>query len=176
MVFKRFFLLLGLISLSSCVSIRVASDYDQNVDFSKFKTYAFYKAGIDKVEISDLDKRRILRAIEKAMISKGFTSSDSPDLLINISTTARERVDVDPWGFNYGFGWGWGPWNWGMNYNNVYTRTEGTLYIDFVDATKKELIWQGKGIGNLPTSAKNRDEKINEFVSEILEIYPPSKG
>ena len=48
-----------LLILASCSSVSVYSDYDKNVDFAPYKTYAFFKPGIDKVEISDLDKRRI---------------------------------------------------------------------------------------------------------------------
>ena len=50
--------------LFSCSSLNVFTDHDTGVDFSKYKTYAYFKPGIDKVEISDLDKRRILKAID----------------------------------------------------------------------------------------------------------------
>ena len=82
----NFLPVLLLFVLGSCCSVRVATDYDKNVDFGQFKTYAFYKNGIDKVEISDLDKKRILRAIDEVMASKGFTKSENPDLLVNIFT------------------------------------------------------------------------------------------
>ena len=78
--------LLLLLILSSCSSVRVAADYDKNASFDTYKTFAFYKTGIDKAEISDLDKRRILRAIEAEMLNKGFVKSESPDLLVSIFT------------------------------------------------------------------------------------------
>ena len=81
--------------LSACSSVNVNSDYDKKVDFSQFKTYAFYKSGIDKVEISDLDKKRILYSIDETMTSKGLTKSETPDLLINFFTKEREQVDVN---------------------------------------------------------------------------------
>jgi len=68
---KRIKIISGLfmmVIMASCVSVRVSSDYDKNVDFKKYKTFAFYKKGIEKVDISDLDKRRILRAIESGSI------------------------------------------------------------------------------------------------------------
>jgi hypothetical protein len=77
-------LLLTMVSCGSMVSVN--ADYDKKVDFSTYKTFAFYKTGIDKVEISDLDKRRILHAIDQQMLAKGFTKSENPDLLINIFT------------------------------------------------------------------------------------------
>ena len=58
-------LLLLTVALTSCSSVRVAADYDKETSFDDYKTFAFFKPGIDKAEISDLDKRRILRDIEQ---------------------------------------------------------------------------------------------------------------
>ena len=69
---------LMLLVLSSCQSIRVASDYDKEANFTSYKTYAFLKKGIGQVEINDLDKKRILRSIENALITKGFSASENP--------------------------------------------------------------------------------------------------
>jgi hypothetical protein len=157
---------------TSCVSVRVAADYDSKANFKEYKSFAFFKPGIDKAEISDLDKKRILRAIESEMTAKGFTKSQNPDLLISIFTQEKERVDVYN---NFGWGgWGWGPWwGWGGNFNTVTTRTEGVLYIDLIDAKNKELVWQGKGTGYLTDRVSKKEERINLFVKEILMKYPP---
>lgn len=173
----KFLPLLFLFVLASCSSVRVASDFDKNADFNQYKTYAFYKSGIDKVEISDLDKRRILAAIDTELASKGFTKSENPDLLINIFTKSRQQVDINQFnaGWGYGWGWGWNPWMWGGSNTSVSTSTEGTLYIDLVDAKKKELVWQGEGIGVLTQNMNKKDERIQEFVQKILAKYPPEK-
>jgi len=166
-----------LLILTSCSSVIVYSDYDKNVDFAPYKTYAFFKPGIDKVEISDLDKRRILHAIDTEMQAKGFSKSESPDLLVNIFTKSREQVNVNQFSAGWGYGWGWG-WNPYMMYGGqpmISTSTEGTLYIDLIDAKKKEMIWQGEGIGNLTKNVNKKDEKVAEFVSKILAQYPPVK-
>ena len=178
--------LLALVFLSSCVSVKVVSDYDRKADFNGYRTYAFYKTGIDKAQISDLDKKRILKAIETEMGNRGFTKSQNPDVLISIFTKEREQVDV--YNNNFGWGWGWGgfynPWVWGPGWGwggawgpNVSTRTEGSLYIDLIDANDKELVWQGRGVGTL-NNTKDIDKKearIREFVSEILSEYPPNR-
>ncbi|NNE31915.1 MAG: DUF4136 domain-containing protein, partial [Winogradskyella sp.] len=95
------------ILLSSCSSVRVAADYDKEAEFDQYKTFAFFKPGIDKAEISDLDKRRILRAIEAELMAKGMTKSENPDLLVSIFTKSNQRVDV------YNNAWGAGAWGWG---------------------------------------------------------------
>lgn len=170
-----------LLLLSSCSSVQVLSDYDKEANFTEYKSYAFYKTGIDKVQISDLDKKRILRAIEAEMSKRGFTKSESPDLLVSIFTKEKEQVDIynNYWG-GYGYGWGWNPYYWGPGYGGggyASTRTEGSLYIDLIDASSKELVWQGKGVGNLGNinNIEKKEERIREFVSEILMQYPPNQ-
>lgn len=158
--------------MSSCTSVRVASDYDKEANFSDYKTFAFYKTGIDKAEISDLDKRRILRAIESELLAQGLTKSENPDMLVSIFTKSREKVNVynNGWG-GYGYGWGWSPfWN---DFGHVSRSTEGSLYIDLIDANKKQLVWQGKGTGYLTQNTNKKDERIKEFVMKIMEKYPP---
>ncbi|MDN3678002.1 DUF4136 domain-containing protein [Flavobacterium paronense] len=172
----KFILVLLLFVLASCSSVTVNSDYDKKVDFAPYKTYAFHKAGIDKAEISDLDKKRILHSIDEVMSSKGLTKNDSPDLLIAFFTKEREQVNVNQFnaGWGYGWGFGWNPYLWGGN-TTVTRYPEGTLYIDIIDAKKKELIWQGEGEGALTKDTNKKDEVIKEFVTKILEQYPPKK-
>lgn len=163
----------GIFFLISCSSVRVNADYDKKANFSAYKSYAYFKSGIDKAEISDLDKKRILYAIDDVMATKGFAKSETPDLLISIFTKEREVVDVYQ---NYGFGWGWG-WGpgLGMGYSRAITTPEGTLFIDIIDAKTKELIWQGQGTGYLSSNTDKKEERIKEFVSKILEQYPPQQ-
>lgn len=161
--------------ITSCSSVRVAADYDKQVNFDKYKTFAFFKSGIDKAEISDLDKKRILRAIETELLAKGYTKSENPDMLVSIFTKSNQRVDVynNSWGYG---AWGWGApgWGWGWNMQpNVSTRTQGVLFVDLIDAKKKELVWQGQGTGYLSTSMDKKEERIKEFVAKIMEKYPP---
>ena len=148
-------------------------DYDKKANFENYKTYAYNKISVDKLEISDLDKKRILYALDAAMPTKGFSKSENPDVLINIFTKERERVNVYN-NMGWGPGWGWGMgWGMGMGFTQTTTTPEGTLYIDIVDAKTKELVWQGIGTGYLTTNFEKKDERIAEFVSKILEKYPP---
>ena len=168
----RILCLLFLGIIGSCSSVRVASDYDTTVDFSKYKTFSFLKAGIDKVPISEFDKKRIMKSIETELGKKGITrSDDTPDLMVNFFTKESQIVDATPYYYGgWGYGWGYG---WGGTY--VTTSTEGELYIDIIDAKKNELIWQGQGTGYLEQYSEKKDEKVNEFVAKILMQYPPAK-
>ena len=178
-------IVLLLIYATSCSSVRVASDYDTTSNFGEYKTFAFFKPGVDEAEISDLDKRRILRAIETELTQRGFTKSENPDLLVSIFTTERERVNVynNAFGFGrFGFGgfggFGFGGFGFGYPYyggfgNSVSRSIEGTLFIDLIDAEKKELVWQGSGSGYLTQKTEKKEARIKEFVAEIIDAYPP---
>ncbi|NEV93202.1 DUF4136 domain-containing protein [Psychroflexus sp. YR1-1] len=174
-LFKVTLILVGIFLLTSCSSIKVATDYDKEIDFTKYDSFAFYKPGIDAAEISDLDKKRILRAIERELVAKGMVKKINPDLLVSIFTETTENVNV--YQNNFGYGWGWNPYFWGPAGNNtVSTNIEGTLYIDLIDAEKNELVWQGLGTGILSLDMDKKEEKINEIVMKILEKYPPERN
>ncbi len=166
--------LLCLVILTSCSSVRVVSDYDTKVDFTSYKTFAFYKKGIDKASVSDLDKKRIMRAVEAELAAKGFSKSVNPDILVSIFTKSREQVNVSDNNIGIGWGWGYNPWFYGRTNININQYTEGTLFIDFIDKKTNELIWQGIGSGAMKMSnIEKKEERINEFVYKIISTYPP---
>jgi hypothetical protein len=166
--------LLCLVMLTSCSSVKVVSDYDTKVDFTSYKTFAFYKKGIDKASVSDLDKKRIMRAVEAELVAKGFSKSVNPDILVSIFTKSREQVNVSDNNIGIGWGWGYNPWFYGRTNININQYTEGTLFIDFIDKKTNELIWQGIGSGAMKMSnIEKKEERINEFVYKIISTYPP---
>ena len=175
---KNLILLSFCLIFISCSSVRVFSDYDTAVDFKDYTTYAFFKPGIDEIEISDLDKKRILKAIEVELDGKQLTKSETPDLLINLAVKSSNDVYINQ-NNGFGYGYGFGFWNgWGLPNNNIATvssQTNGMLFIDLIDTKTKQLVWQGKGKGYISEYSKKRDERIQYFVTEILKNYPPTK-
>lgn len=177
---KTLFTLLALLSLAivSCSPIQVFTDFEKTATFDQYKTYGYSKESLDRLEISDIDKKRIMRAIDTELATKSFLKNEKPDILIHIFTKSNQRVDVFQNNMGWGGGWGWG-WGWGMgpgmgwSGTQVSTTTEGTLYIDFVDTRTKEMVWQGNGIGILSKNPEKREQNIKLFVSSILEKYPP---
>ena len=163
--------------LSSCNSIRVSSDYNEEINFTEFKTYAFSKSGIDKVEINDIDKKRILRAIDVELYNKGYRkSSIEPDFLINLFTKTNKKIDYYPSNNYYGYAVPYG----GMGhyasswYLNSFSYNEGVLFIDIIDRNKNELVWQGIGKGYIYNDKPdNKNEKIKAMVNKILLQFPP---
>lgn len=149
--------------VTSCNTVQVTYDFDKSTDFNTYKTYNFHQNGIDKLQLNDLDKRRILSAIEANLALKGFTKSESPELLINVLASSKDKVNIDN-GY-YGGYWG-GP-------SRVYQYTSGTIIIDIVDNQKNILIWQGAGSGLNVSNLNTKADDIPKAIEEILAKFPP---
>lgn len=165
--YSLFIILMTGILLTSCSTVRVNYDFDRATDFNTYKTYNFHQKGIDKLELNDLDKRRILSAIEAQMTLKGFTKSDNPQLYINVLASSKEKINID----NGYYGGYWGPY-WGGS-SRVYQYTSGTIIIDIVDNARNILVWQGTGSGLDVSNLNTKAEDIPRAVEEILAKFPP---
>tara|TARA_B100001059_G_C17830221_1_gene584161 strand:- start:2294 stop:2815 length:522 start_codon:yes stop_codon:yes gene_type:complete len=161
-------ILFTLILLIHSCGVYVYYDYDSDVNFDNYSSYSFYQADIDELEISDLDKKRILKSLDLGLKSKGLERSNSPDLLVTFETKSKERVYVN----NY-LPYSWYPFAYNYPYSSSYSSIQGTLYVNLIDSKNQQLIWQGKGVGVLSEYSKDRDKMINDFVVKILEKYPP---
>jgi hypothetical protein len=174
------------VTITSCSSFDVSTDYDPTTDFTTFRTFAVkkdIKIPGDVLEQNNFTRDRVFIAIEHAMLARGFEIVDerSADIIVLTYAGIRERVNMNTYGYSMGPGWGggWGPgWGGGGAFatQTVVTHTnEGTLYIDILDAKAKNLVWKGQGTGVIERSRspKEREEMVNEAVGEILAKFPP---
>lgn len=163
-----FVFVLATVFMISCNTVRVSYDFDRSTDFNTYKTYNFHQKGIDKLELNDLDKRRILSSIEAQLKAKGFTKSENPELLINVLASSKEKIDINN-GY-YGGGY-WGPYYGGPS--RVYQYTSGTIIIDIIDDKKNILVWQGAGSGLNVSNLDSKGDDIPKAIEEILAKFPP---
>jgi hypothetical protein len=175
---KKYFILLAVVVVSACSSLKVTYDYDKQADFAKYKTYA-YSEDSQKLPVGDLNRNRIMSAVDAEMAAKGFSKSDSPDVLIDMHIRAEQKTEAianttgpgyygGPW--RYGYGGGFSTTT--INYNDYI---EGTLFINMVDAAKQQIVWQGRATKTLDenATAEKRDKNINYAVKQIFSKYPP---
>jgi hypothetical protein len=166
-LYPLFVLLFASMLFTSCNTVRVTYDFDRATDFNTYKTFNFHQKGIDKLELNDLDKRRILSSIEAQFKAKGFTKSENPELIINVLASSKEKINIDNgyYGGYYGPYWG-GP-------SRVYQYTSGTIIIDIIDDKKNILVWQGAGSGLNVSNLDSKADDIPKAVEEILAKFPP---
>jgi hypothetical protein len=182
---KLFLLSVILVTAISCSSVKVSSDYDKTVDFSKYKTYAFTNETLN-MPLNDLDRKRVLNGVAAELAGKGFTQSETnPDVLIdiNVKTETNQTATASTTGVGgyggYGYGYRYGGYGYGGGFTtttiNYDTYTDGTLFIDMIDAAKKQLVWQGRGTKTLEedASAQRRQDNLDYALKQIFTQYPP---
>jgi hypothetical protein len=164
----------------SCSIYGVRYDYDQQADFTEFKTFGWMQVP-EKAVISSLVVQRVKNAVNAELKAKGLIMmSSDPDLLIAEHLGKKDKVQVTDWGYSYGsyggsriYGGSRGPGR-----ISTYQYEEGILILDFVDAKSRKLIWRGTAkarVQNLDTPEKS-EKIINAAVKKILEKYPPSSA
>jgi len=124
--------------------------------------------------------KRIVAALEAQLALKGFRKVDvAPDVYVLFHMAFDKEQDISRFstGPIYGgYGWGWGG-GWGATTTEVRVREilVGTLAIDIVDASRKQVAWRGLGTKEVDTDAKpeKRDETISKAVAKIMKNYPP---
>jgi hypothetical protein len=176
-------------ALSACTMQRAAVDYAPGVDFAAYRTYAWSvadaeaAANLEDPRISPLAHERIRAAVDQALSAKGFVKKESPDFIIALRTSLRDRQQVHYWGpdpllwrpgwrrWPYGF---YGPFGYDPFFarTTVSTVTEATLAIDMFDAETNQPIWHGH-----TTQIVGRDDidpaDIQDMVGVILADFPP---
>jgi hypothetical protein len=58
---------------------------------------------------------------------------------------------------------------------DAYQYREGTLIIDLMDASNKNLLWRGWGTSVIDGPIDLTEKQINDAVTKILKAFPPSK-
>lgn len=169
-----FILLASTLGLSSCSPFQVRSDYAQTANFTNYKTY---KIRIDDLKLNDIDKDRVLNELSKQLQTKGLTSGENPDLIVNVKANHKKITDINsssPYGM---YGWG-GGFGWGIGMNRTWTSNynEGAIIVDLIDSKDNKLVWQGIGSGISVDSPKSKQKQIPQIMAEIMANYPPQKG
>jgi len=187
-IISLFGLVLLALSLGACApSVKVRSDTDPGVDMSQYKTYDFFsQLGIEGDGYSNLLGQHFREAISSQMDSRGFTESATPQLQINVTIAAEEKVRVnsyqDPYLYGGYYGYrGYGrygnPWGYagGTTRTTVSQYTQANVYIDMVDASEHKLVWQGVATFTLTEKMQAQmRETVYNTVDKIFTKFPVS--
>ena len=177
--------------LGACSSSPVTTDFDNTVDFTGYKTYAFISdsplmRAPDTPPGSPLLQGRLMKATDAILMAKGYSKVDDPetaDFTVAFTVGARDKVQVnsypEPYRPYYG-AWGWGaPYYAGVGAQSVDVRqyTEGTLAIDVFDVAEHKPAWHGVAKGRITDKMReNPSEAVNTTVSEVLLQFPPGSA
>ena len=161
--------------ITSCGTI-VNYDYEESTDFTQYKTYGYF----DDMQtgLSELDTKRIKRAIDAKLTTMGLTRSDEPDFYIDI--LSQEVMNRNNSSVGVGAGGGGGGGFGGVSVGIPIGGNQNTrqIIIDFVDKAKNErLFWQAVSESTYRRNAspEQREETFVKLVEKIFSGYPPKQ-
>ena len=157
---------------TSC-GIIVNYDYEKSTDFTQYKSYNYF----DDMEtgLSELDTKRLIRAIDTRLETMGMPRSDSPGFYIDIQSQDiqnrnNSNVGVGVGGSGRSVGGGISV---GLPLGGSQNTRE--IVIEFVDDSKGGTFWQAVSESSYSSNAspEKREAKFVALVEKIFTGYPP---
>ena len=193
---RKLILPVFIISLAACTSSppKPTVDHKPNYNFMQVKKIAFYKdsgevSGDNPLQLSDMQRNRIDKALELALSNKGFQMVDDAsqaDLLISWHLATQHKTDVRTYQTPaYGMGYGrYGRYNRYSVYNcwscsptrtevSVQNYTQGTFIVDMIDPALHQSVWRGVTQSRLRGKHNEDQGKYNEAAAAIFASFPP---
>jgi Domain of unknown function (DUF4136) len=164
------FLVLGSLIAQGARAQKITMEYDQTVDFSKYKTFAIRDGQLNSRNPAlggELVKKQIEADIQNDLTAKGLTmvTSGPADLNVRYTFGAARKSELEA----YPAGW----YGMGTRYVRV-PYAEGTLVIDLRDPSTRSLVWRAIAAEDKSDASKIQG-KINDMVKKSIDKYPPKK-
>jgi len=141
--------LLAVLFGAMATSAKMATDFNPNLDFTKYKTFA-YIGGVEslvRMQLNpDLLNNRIHRAVARELTAKGLREvqpEENPDLVVRywVETESSGQVTgTAHWGTYGSYYYGY----WNVMYTTMSTPVthQGLLGIELIDAKARDLAWR----------------------------------
>jgi Domain of unknown function (DUF4136) len=157
---------------------KIKVEYNKNLDFSKFKTFAWgHHDAVSRPTLA----LAIAGAIEEELTKRGLRRvENNPDVYIKMYGSVDSEMSVsytDPLYLGMG---GIPPFDtafmmWGAGGTTAVTVHKGQLVVDIIDASQKKLAWRGMATEKLSDQKKKLVKQVNTAVEKMFQQYPAAK-
>ena len=150
----------------AAVGQQVSVNYNHDVDFAQFHTYAWGSNNANAIKDSIL-AQVAQQDINTAMQDKGLTmvqENQNPDLLLTTNGGMREQTSWNAWGMR-----GWGG---GMGSITPEQNVVGTMIVDLFNAKSQELVWRGIAENTLNNKGNKNQEMVHKAVDKMFKQWP----
>ena len=174
---------LFLLMVGSAIAQDVRYNFDQNTEFSKFKTYKWVDLK-DATKLDDLTDKNIKSAIDAELATKGLTKTDADtaDLYIGYQAAVGQEKSFTAYNSNWGYGGGWYRGGWYGPSSSTTTGQTSTIYVghlavDMYDSANKNLVWRGVVGKTIDPKAKpdKQQKNLAKAMTKLFKNYPPAK-
>lgn len=158
--------IVAVVALAIGCGATVRSTVAPNANLGQYHTYAFETPRYRIGQTESPAEQALRTALRNNLAQKGLTEvapGQQPDFVVAYHVQKQQKMDVNSVG--YGFGWGWRP-------ANVYTYTEGTLIVDFVDPRTNQAFWRGTASDVVNHPEAPDIGKLDKAVAKLVDQYP----
>ena len=166
--------------LAACASgPTIVANTNPAADLTVFQTYNFLdplgtdRAGGVRTPLSS----RLVSSMNRALISRGLSLAEEPDLLVDFTIVTEERLDVrqTPTHTVHRTHWNRGFSTWPTYTTTVRQYTQGTLIIDLIDPASNMLVAEGAAQGRVQNTEFTQ-QQLDDIVAGIMgEVMPLGK-
>jgi hypothetical protein len=173
-------LILLCLFVSGAHAQKIKVEYNKDLDFSKFKTYAWgHHDAVSRPTLA----LAIAGAIEEELTKRGLRKVDSsPDVFLQMYGSVDTDMSVsysDPLYSGMGgipsFDSGFVMWGYMPGGTTAVTIHKGQLVVDVIDATQKKLVWRGMATEKLSDNKQKLIKQVNTAVEKMFQQYPATK-
>jgi Domain of unknown function (DUF4136) len=176
--------LLFVLLWAMATNAKMATDFNPNLDFSQYKTFA-YIGGVESLVRMQLNpemlNNRIHRAVVRELTGKGLREvqpEDNPDLVVRYWVEAESNAQLTGtahWGMYGSYYYGY----WTVMYTTMSTPVthQGLLGIELIDAKARELAWRLFVSEKIIHSDPDKIWKTADTnIIKAFKNYPPTPG
>ena len=176
--------LLFVLLWAMAANAKMATDFNPNLDFTKYKTFA-YIGGVESLVRMQLNpemlNNRIHRAVVRELTGKGLREvqpDDNPDLVVRYWVEAESNAQLTGtahWGMYGSYYYGY----WTVMYTTMSTPVthQGLLGIELIDAKARELAWRLFVSEKIIHSDPDKIWKTADTnIIKAFKNYPPTPG
>ena len=156
----------AVVAAACASSIRVRTDYDRDVNFKKYRTFAYRDGNSTGNPVLD---QRIKSDVVAALKARGLDEVrvENADAIIVAHAATRTRRTYD----TFYDGWGW-RYRWSRPTVVVNEFEVGTIVVDLFDQQSKNAVWHGYASRVLHDDPEKDADQTDRAVSQIFREYP----
>lgn len=187
----------GFVSFAAALALLVASGAatagpkasamaDKTVDLRQYQTFGFADPlGTDQNGYRSVISQELKASTQRQLEARGLRlDPENPQLTVNFNARLDDKLKVSTYStptMTMGYGRGYYGYRGGMystwptyqDQTSVSQYKEGTLNIDIVDRTRKQLVWEAVVTDTITQKKRdNIDKTIEDYIKAAFKKYP----
>lgn len=122
----------------------------------------------DPMLANSITNHQLRQDVRQALESRGYRPADGEraDLDVAIYAAANQALDIRS--YNYGYTWR----GWPREYTTVTPYEKGTVIVDLVDPSSRQLLWRGQGVAQVSENPNKYANELGKVVDKIAKKLP----